>query len=63
MKIPDPFEINPDQALPDKMDMLWAIFFATGQIRPVKKIASMLAWRHDYDMFVDMRKSGQRPVS
>ncbi len=59
--LPDPYDLKPDQALPGKMDMLWAIFFATGRLKPVRTIASMLAWRADYDKFEEMRKSGRKP--
>lgn len=60
--LPDPFDIKPDRTLPSRMDMLWAVFFATGRIEPVRAVASMLAWRADYDKFVEMQKSGQRPT-
>lgn len=59
-QIPDAFDIKPDQVLPNKMDMLWAMFFATGRIEPVRTLASMLAWREDYDKFRKMQESGQR---
>jgi hypothetical protein len=60
--VPNPFDISPDRVLPSKMDMLWASFFASGRIEPVRTIASMLAWREDYDKFMKMRESGQKPV-
>jgi hypothetical protein len=59
-QIPDPFDVKPDALLPQKMDMLWATFFATGRVEPVRKIASMLAWREDYDNAVKLRDSGQK---
>jgi hypothetical protein len=56
----DPFDLTPDQNLPYRMDMLWAQFFATGRIEPVRKVASMLAWRSDYDKLIAMKKSGEK---
>ncbi len=60
--LPDPFDLKPDRTLPSRMDMLWAYFFATGRIEPVKAVASMLAWRGDYEKFVEIQKSGQKPI-
>ncbi len=60
--LPDTYDLKPDRVLPTKMDMLWGEFFATGRMAPVKAIASMLAWREDYDKFNEMRKSGQKPT-
>lgn len=60
--LPDAYDLKPDRVLPTKMDMLWGEFFATGRMAPVKAIASMLAWREDYDKFNEMRKSGQKPT-
>jgi hypothetical protein len=62
VQLPDPFDLKPDRELPNRMDMLWAVFFATGRIEPVRTVASMLAWRSDYDKFVEMQKSGQKPT-
>jgi hypothetical protein len=60
--LPDPFDLKPDRTLPNRMDMLWASFFATGRIEPVREVASMLAWRADYEKFVEIQKSGQEPA-
>jgi hypothetical protein len=60
--LPDPFDLKPDRTLPSRMDMLWAYFFATGRIEPVKAVASMLAWRGDYEKLVEIQKSGQKPT-
>lgn len=59
--LPDPFDLKPDRTLPNRMDVLWASFFATGRIEPVRAVASMLAWRADYEKFVEIQKSGQKP--
>jgi hypothetical protein len=58
---PNPFDLTPDRTLPNRMDMLWAVFFATGRIEPVRAVASQLAWRSDYQKFEELRKSGGRP--
>jgi hypothetical protein len=60
--LPDPFDLTADRTLPNRMDMLWAIFFATGRMEPVRTVASMLAWRTDYDKFVVMKKTGEKPT-
>ena len=60
--LPDPFDLTPDQTIGSRMDMLWSVFFATGRIEPVRAVASMLAWRADYDKFVEIKKSGKRPA-
>jgi hypothetical protein len=61
VQMADPYDMTPDSTLPNRMDMLWAAYFATGDIRPVQAIVSMLAWRPDYDKFVEMQKSGEKP--
>ncbi len=62
VRLADPFDMTPDRTLPNRMDMLWSVFFATGRREPVRAIASMLAWRADYDKFVEMQKTGQKPT-
>jgi hypothetical protein len=62
MHLPDPFDLKPDRMLPSRMDMLWASFFATGRIEPVRAVASMLAWREDYEKLMAVQKSGQKPT-
>jgi hypothetical protein len=57
--LPDPFNLKPDRMLPNRIDMLWTVFFATGRFKPVETIASMLAWRPDYEKVVQMQKSDQ----
>lgn len=63
--VPDPCDLTTDQKPPSysRLDMLWAEYFATGTIQPVKCIASALAWRADYDAFEQLKKSGQRSAS
>ena len=59
--LPDPFDMKADENLPNRMDMLWTIFFATGKIEPVRAIASMLAWQPDFRKLQEIQKSGQKP--
>ncbi len=59
--LPDPYDLTPDPDLANRMDMLWSIFFATGQRKPVETIASMLAWHADYDSLQKTLKKEGRP--
>lgn len=59
--LPDAQNMTPDPTIGARMDMLWNIFFATGDIAPVKKISGLLAWRADHDTLVEMKKSRQMP--
>jgi hypothetical protein len=61
-RLPDAFDLTPDKMLPTRMDMLWAHFFATGDIEPVRTVASMLAWRADYDSFIEIKTLAQKPT-
>ncbi len=61
-KFPEPFNLTADQDLATRMDMMWSTLFATGDPRAVSSIASMLAWRPDYEAFLEMQKSGKRPT-
>lgn len=58
--LPDPFDFTPERLLFQKMDMLWSIFFASGDIKPVEAIASMLAWKKDYEDFEKIREAHQK---
>jgi hypothetical protein len=60
--LPDPFDMTPDRELFSKLDRLWGNFAATGRIEPVKALTSALAWRTDYDAFVEMKKEGKKPT-
>ena len=59
--MPDLYNLEPTAAIGNQLDLLWATFGATGQIEPMKTIASTLVWRSDYDAYDKMRKSGTRP--
>jgi len=59
--LPDPYDIPMTPQAFTRLDMMWAVFGATGQFEPVSRIASTLEWRSDYDAFDKLRKSGQRP--
>ena len=39
LRQPDPFDMTPGQDIGARQDMLWSMFFATGDIRPVRTIA------------------------
>ncbi|ABF43625.1 hypothetical protein Acid345_4625 [Candidatus Koribacter versatilis Ellin345] len=60
-RLPDPYDLTPDPDLANRMDMLWSIFFATGQRKPVETIVSMLAWRADYDTLGKKLDTGYTP--
>lgn len=53
----DPFDLTPTQQLFQHLDMMWAVFGATGQFKPVNTIASALSWRADYEEFDKLRKT------
>jgi len=57
----DPFDLTPKEELFQHLDMLWAMFGATGQFKPVKTISGALSWRADYEAFDKLRKSGEHP--
>lgn len=61
-QLQDPFDLTPTQDLFQHLDMMWAVFGATGQFKPVQTIASMLSWRSDYEEFDKMRKSKNHPT-
>ncbi len=60
--LPDPYDVTPNPELWSRLDLLWAEFFATGHIEPVRAITRALAWRKDYEAFVQMRNEG-KPVT
>jgi len=57
----DPYDLTPTRELFQHMDMMWAVFGATGQFKPVKTIASALGWRTDYEDFDKLRKTPNHP--
>ncbi|MFZ0736987.1 MAG: hypothetical protein WBL70_00665 [Candidatus Acidiferrales bacterium] len=57
----DPFDLAPTRELFQHLDMLWAVFGATGQFKPVKTIAGALSWKGDYEDFDKMRKTPNHP--
>jgi hypothetical protein len=59
----DPFDLAPTRQLFQHLDMMWAVFGATGQLKPVETIASMLGWRTDYEDFDKLRKSPDHPAA
>jgi hypothetical protein len=60
-QLQDPFDLTPTRELFQHLDMLWAVFGATGQLKPVQTIASALNWRSDYEDFDKLRKTPNHP--
>ena len=60
-QLQDPFDLTPTEDLFRHLDMLWAVFGATGQFEPVKTISSALSWRADYEDFDKLRKTPNHP--
>ena len=56
----DPFDLSASEVLFHHLDMLWAVFGATGEYEPAKTIASALAWRSDYEAFAKVRNNPNR---
>lgn len=54
------FDFPLDQENATYLDMMWAMFGATGNFEPVRKVASTLVWRADYEAFEKMRESGRQ---
>ena len=57
----DPYDLTPTKDLFQHLDMMWAVFEATGEFKPVKTIASALSWRGDYEDFDKLRKTPNHP--
>jgi len=57
----DPFDLTPSEDLFHHLDMLWAVFGATGELKPVQTISSALSWRADYEGFDKLRKAPKHP--
>ncbi len=66
VSLPDPFDTTPNERIGARQDMLWAIFFATGRMQPVRAISMALAWSEDYTKLMErgrqMRASGEKPT-
>lgn len=64
--LPDPFDMTPNERIGARQDMLWAVFFATGRIEPVRAISTALAWAEDYGKLMEhgrqVRASGEKPT-
>jgi hypothetical protein len=57
----DPYDLTPTRELFQHLDMLWAVFGATGQFKPVKTIASALSWKADYEDFEKLKQTPNHP--
>ncbi len=60
-QLENPFDLTPTQALFQHLDMMWAVFGATGQLKPVETIAGTLSWRADYEDFEKLTKTPNHP--
>ncbi len=59
--IPDPWNFQPEGQNATRLDMLWGIYMATGELAPIRKIASALEWHTDWDEFQKMIKTPDHP--
>jgi hypothetical protein len=57
----DPFDLTPTQELFQHLDMMWAVFGATGEFKPVQTIATALSWKADYEDLEKLRKTPNHP--
>ena len=55
--LPDPFDLAPTREIFQHLDLLWAVFGATGQFEPVATVATALNWGADYQDFDKLRKT------
>lgn len=62
-QLQNPYDLTPTTALFQHLDMLWAVFGATGEFKPVKTVASALSWKSDYEAFESARKAPAHPLS
>jgi hypothetical protein len=53
----DPFDLTPTQALFGHFDLMWLVFGANGQFKPVQTIVGTLAWQPDYEEFQKERNA------
>ena len=60
-QLPDPYAFDSPAEIPAKFDMLWATFCSTGQFAPIRKIASGLVWRSDWEDF-DKARNSSTPI-
>jgi hypothetical protein len=60
--LPNPYNITPDSGLMSRLDMLWSIFAATGEFKPVKAVVDFLQWRDDYTNLKKALDAGEKPT-
>lgn len=60
-QFPDPYDFSHPEDVATRFDMLWGNFCVTGDLAPIQKIATALAWRSDWDAFDKARKSSNPP--
>lgn len=59
--LPNPYNTTPDSGLMSRLDMLWSIFAATGEFKPVKAVVDFLQWRDDYLSLKKGLDAGDKP--
>ena len=57
----DPLDLSPTSDLFQHLDMMWAVYMATGDFKAVQTIASLLGWRADYEAFDRLRNTPNHP--
>jgi hypothetical protein len=60
--LPNPYNTTPDSGLMSRLDMLWSIFAATGEFKPVKAVVDFLQWRDDYVNLKKALDAGEKPT-
>jgi hypothetical protein len=62
--LPDPYDfsvnLNDPYQITTHMDMLWSIFLATGDQKPVRAIADTLAWRDDGKVVLEIKRTKKK---
>jgi hypothetical protein len=59
--LPDPYDFTHVEDIGTRLDMLWSVFMANGELAPVQKVASALEWQPDWKAFDEARKSSSPP--
>jgi len=60
-QLQDPFDLAPTRDLFQHLDMMWAVYMATGDFKAVQTIAGTLSWRADYEAFDKLRNTPNHP--
>ncbi len=60
--LPDASDVKPGKTQIVRMDMLWARYFVTGRIEPIRLLVTVLGWREDFDGFIKNRPYYMKPI-